>query len=144
MIQIGTGIGSGGGQSGGGDSKFYSQILLFFTTNSIKCMTTKTEYCITNTSNRLHLRGSIATYTGQQNNSNKRKHANGERRKTRSRIQIDDDRDSKSTTSTSKCIQIDEKTLHPVKGRLSCRLTTAIQHFPQVPAAKMPRCQLHR
>jgi hypothetical protein len=73
----------------------------------------------------------------------KRKTVSNEPRQTRSRLSIDVDVESTSTSST-KCIPVDEKTLHPVKGRLSSRLTTAVQHFPEVPVAKRPRCQLHR
>ena len=82
-------------------------------------------------------------YWPSQHISRKRTAALDERRRTRSRLAVDVDTESKSTSST-KCIQVDEKTLHTVKGRLSCRLNTAIQHFPEIPVAKRPRCQLHR
>ena len=76
--------------------------------------------------------------------SHKRKNTTEEKRQTRSRLQINNEDSKSTTTSTSKCIPVDDGTLHPVKGRLACRLTTAIQHFPEEPSAKRPRCQLHR
>jgi len=51
-IQIGTGIESGGGQSGGGDIKSYSQILSFSTTNFTNYMTAKKLFRIMITLNR--------------------------------------------------------------------------------------------
>ena len=48
------------------------------------------------------------------------------------------------TSSSSKCNQVDDKTLDPVTGKLSIRLNTTVQHFPELSNAKKPRCQLHR
>lgn len=83
-------------------------------------------------------------YWPAKKTSRKRKADSDGRRQTRSRIAIDVDVESNvSTTASAKCVTVDDKTLHPVKGRLSCRLNTAVQHFPQLPVAKRPRCQLH-
>ena len=49
----------------------------------------------------------------------------------------------KSHSSSQKATPFNDKTLHPT-GRLSCRLTTSVQHFPEWPTISRPQCQLHR
>ena len=49
-----------------------------------------------------------------------------------------------SSSNNSKCIRINDSTLHPVSGKLNCRLNTSVQHFPEEPKTKRPRCALHR
>ena len=39
---------------------------------------------------------------------------------------------------------ISQKSLHPSNGKLKCRLSTSVQHIPEKPITRKPRCQLHR
>ena len=57
------------------------------------------------------------------------------------RLQIDATSNSSSTTV---CTTINDKTLHPVHGRLSLRLNYSVQHYPEISKAKSSRCALHR
>ena len=51
---------------------------------------------------------------------------------------------SSSTSSKTKATAFNEKTLHPT-GKLSCRLNTSVQHFPECsPTTRRRQCQLHR
>ena len=52
--------------------------------------------------------------------------------------------DSVSISDSSRCSVVDNNTLHPSNGKLRCRLVTSVQHVPEVPKTKRPRCALHR
>ena len=53
--------------------------------------------------------------------------------------------DSNPASATSSiCIPVTEKNLHPLTGKLKHRLNYSVQHYPQYPKVKAPRCQLHR
>lgn len=49
-----------------------------------------------------------------------------------------------ASSASSKCNVVDDNTLHPTNGKLSCRLDNSLHHFPEKPTTKRPRCQLHR
>ena len=69
--------------------------------------------------------------------------ANDTRRVTRAKKSLDTDLDS-LISKGSKCCIIDDKTIDPISGTLRRRFNTAVQHFPEKPSGKRPRCQLHR
>ena len=52
--------------------------------------------------------------------------------------------DMNSDASITSCIRVNDSTLHPNNGKLSCRLNTTVQHFPSKPRVKRARCALHR
>ena len=69
-----------------------------------------------------------------------------------SKRRLDDDISSLHTSSSltmvsatsTKCNEVNNNILHPISGKLSTRLITTVQHFPEEPTCKQKRCQLHR
>jgi hypothetical protein len=75
--------------------------------------------------------------------SNKRKAKDDGKRSTRSankKLDID----TASMSSNNSTIDIKDGHLHPITGKLSCRLNTSVQHLPEKKKGKRNRCALHR
>ena len=70
----------------------------------------------------------------------RKKEYEGTGTRSRRRMEVE----SLASSSSMKCTKIDDKSLHPARGKLALRLTTTVQHFPETPKAKKPKCQLHR
>ena len=49
-----------------------------------------------------------------------------------------------SSSASSRCTPIDNDTINPISGKLNMRLNHSVQHFPEEPTAKKPKCALHR
>ena len=81
-------------------------------------------------------------YWPKSEESKKRK-AEDDKMKTRAKKRFEFDVTS-SSSSTTICTTINDKTLHPVHGKLSLRLNYSVQHYPEISKAKSSRCALHR
>ena len=54
------------------------------------------------------------------------------------------DIDVSSFSSGGSTATINDKTLHPIHGKLKMRLNYSVQHLPECSRSKNPRCALHR
>lgn len=48
------------------------------------------------------------------------------------------------SNNNSMCYKMEDESLHPTKGKYSCRLNMSVQHFPEAIKAKRARCALHK